>query len=303
MFKFAFALLLPVGLVACDDRPSEPEGLHHGYVVSAINLPTTSMEARTIGLDIDGDGRLDNQLGSVVAALGMFGNYNFDAETNALVQSGAILHLIDVQATGLDQAENVGLTVLHGIDSDGDASDNFNGLESFQRDPSRGEGLTTGAITEYHLETECGTAPIAVTLPGLDGAVVLPLVGARFDAWTTVDGQLEGKFGGGIPREHVQNTLLPLVHDGLSRAIARDCPDGVCVPESWGAELLVAFDANDDGTMTLDELRGNSLVQSLFSPDLDLYDRDRGYAGCGDEDGDDDALSIGAGFHAVRATF
>ena len=68
--------------------------------------------------------------------------------------------------------------------------------------------------------------------------------------------------------------------------------------------LLQLFDADDNGVMTLAELRTNSLTMSLLAPDVDLRDAGRDYEpGCEELDGTADALSVGAGFRAVRAAY
>ena len=57
--------------------------------------------------------------------------------------------------------------------------------------------------------------------------------------------------------------------------------------------MLGIFDDNpEDCAVTLDEFRANSLVQTLFRPDVDL-----------DGDGTNDALSIGVGITGAAATF
>jgi hypothetical protein len=56
---------------ALDDAPApvhpEPTGAHYHYVVNHIELPTTP--AALAGVDLDGDGIVDNNVGSGFAAL------------------------------------------------------------------------------------------------------------------------------------------------------------------------------------------------------------------------------------------
>ena len=53
------------------------------------------------------------------------------------------------------------------------------------------------------------------------------------------------------------------------------------------------FDANQDGVITEEELRGNAIIQSLLAPDLDLLE----------DDGVPESISLGVGFACVGATF
>ena len=65
------AALLPMTLAACggDDGESQPtpEGEHYHYVTNKAFVPTTNMQAREYGLDLNKDGTVDNQLGSVAS--------------------------------------------------------------------------------------------------------------------------------------------------------------------------------------------------------------------------------------------
>ncbi len=77
-----------------------------------------------------------------------------------------------------------------------------------------------------------------------------------------------------------------LVQADITAAITRDCTSSGCASGSLGQSLLDTFDADHDGTVTVTEVRTNSLVEPFFALDLDL-----------DGDGTKDALS--AGIHSV----
>jgi hypothetical protein len=77
-------------------------------------------------------------------------------------------------------------------------------------------------------------------------------------------------------------------------AIARDCPlqtppNCGCAAASEGNTWLNLFDANDDCMVSIAEIQGNALVQSLLAPDVMI-------------DGQN-ALSLGMRVTAVRAAF
>ncbi len=278
-------------------------GERHQYVVDTLDLPETPMASQALGLDLDGDsqGRPDNLLGSILATISIQQDgYSLDGEAKLLIDAGEILHLIEVQTVSLDDAEGVGVFIAHGVDMDGDPTDNFLGTEPFARDPRRGDGLLSGRIEGRHLSVELGSAPVAVTFPGLDEPFVLELRGARIEAEITPD-TIQGRIGGAIPVEEVDTLLIPAFYEGLSRVVARDCPAGTCVNASFGELLMSVFDHDEDGTFTIEEFREDDLTISLLSPDVDLIDS-AGQAArrC---DGVKDGLSVGLGFHAVRASF
>jgi hypothetical protein len=61
--------------------------------------------------------------------------------------------------------------------------------------------------------------------------------------------------------------------------------------------MQALFDTNDDLVISADELRDNSLMQSLLAPDLDLF-KGNGKPG---QNGKPDSLSLGIAFDAVHA--
>ena len=76
-------------------------------------------------------------------------------------------------------------------------------------------------------------------------------------------------------------------------AIQRDCPGGVCEPDSSGEVISAVFDADGDGVVTLLEIKENTLIQSLISPDVDLLG----------DDGIKESVSIGVGIHCRKQNF
>jgi len=282
------------------DVPIDPAGAVHTYVVDHVDLPRRADEATKYGLSLDCDPRgvPDNALGQVLAAVFSLADVDVGAEVATLIDSGRLLHLLQVQATGLDSADGVGVTLLHGLDLDGDPTDNFNGTESFAVDASRGRGTTSGSIVDHQLVAAHGDLPLAIALPEVDEPFVLHLFGARIEASIAGD-RLEGRIGGAVGSAEVDNVLIPIWTRGLSLAVARDCRDGTCTSGSFGELLLEAFDRDHDGAVSERELRESELVAVLLAPDVDLLDANGALAP--GRDGVPDGLSFGVGFTAVPA--
>lgn len=282
--------------------PVDPDGEHHRYVVDSLTFPQSAALSSQLGIDLDCDpqGRPDNALGQLISSITLSADYDLDYEAGLLIDAGEILHLIDVQAVALDDVDGVGLTVLHGIDGDGDPSDNFSGTEDFAIDASRGSGELTGSVVDGQLHVAVGTIPLAVTFPGLGEPFVIDLVGARIIADITPRG-ITGRIAGAVHEDDIDTVLLPIFLEGLGRIVNRDCVEGPCDDDSFGSLLLEVFDADGDGSITLDELRDNSITSSLLHPDVDLFDADGSYAPRVDDE--KDGLSIGLGFTAVPAVF
>lgn len=85
---------------ACGDNADlEVRGAHQTYVVSRQSIPVTNTEARELGMDINGDGTVDNQTGMVLST---FHSYGLDTQefTDRLIDRGSLIQLIDVQIPG-----------------------------------------------------------------------------------------------------------------------------------------------------------------------------------------------------------
>lgn len=311
--KPLLAAILAAGLAACaaddaglsdpcdpDPEVIEPRGLHSHYVVDFIDIPNDSEEVQALGLDLDGDDRVDNQLGSVLAAvLGLLPEYDLDAEAAALIDDGTITHLFDLQAVDLVNALDVGLEVLHGRDLDGDTADNFSGAEPFGLDLTRGSGELVGVVESGRIDAARGEVPVAFTFPGLGEAFVVPLAHARIVATVDEDG-MSGVITGGMSQQVIDEVFVPALHRGFDNIIRRDCDETSCSSE-FAQLLLDVFDQTDppDRQLDLEELRNNSLLRVLLETDVDLENEAGSYAPhCDDED---DHLSVGLGFTAVPA--
>jgi len=81
-------LALVTLVCACASKPVKT------YAVAALDLPQTTADATAFGVDLDGDGTVDNQLGVIFSALVS----THDATTHAadMIASGAIASTLDV---------------------------------------------------------------------------------------------------------------------------------------------------------------------------------------------------------------
>lgn len=283
----------------CPDLEVEPIDLaaeQHTFVISAIEIPREVDDAERLGFDLDGDGGIDNAAGRMLSLLD---NIGATANIEALVESGAILHLLSIQATSLESASDVGVTVAHGVDEDGDPTDNFSGLESFSIDDTKGRGTVSGHIEAGRLSARIGTLPIELTYPGVGAPVLLSVEFAHIEAEIS-DNEIRGRIGGAIVGSEVERVIKPILYDGLISLIEMDCADGVCVPDSRGEALTDLFDEDEDGFVSFLDFANAGVTNSFLFPDLDLFDEHGTLGAC---DREPDALSIGIGFTAVPAQF
>lgn len=272
------------------------------YVMDAIRVPESADQAVGVALDIDRDGRPDNALGGLLAALHSTADLAIASVQTELVESGRILQLVGIDAASLDDADGVPVVVSRGSDLDGDAADNFSGAEPFALDPLDGaDGQLVGMIAAGRLRAGPGTIPIQLAMFGVTPEVIaLRGVGGRLRTAASVDGLTLGRLCGALSDEEVDGTLLPAMAAAVDSLVRRDCPGGACTPDTQGEQLAALFDDNEDGTVPEEEFRDNSLIASTIgNPDLDLFDADGVFDP--NVDGIKDSLSLCLGFTAVPA--
>ncbi len=301
---------------SCYDAPDEcvnPQGSHYRYIVDSIHLPDSSVEARSIALDLDGDpqGRPDNQLGAIMPSLDSVSDYTLQTILSDGIDNGSIVLLIDVQATNLQSANGVGGRMLFGhnprpaacVDDElTDCRHHLDGNGSFDIDTTSfidaavagavSGGLFTGGPAHVALEIDLPElVPYPITLQG---------IGVRAQVTTGDDGRLEGIIAGGV----LVDEMVQVVFPALVELVARDCTGTAptcCAAGTLGETVLGLVDTDGDCTVSADELAANDLVQSLAAPDLDLLDADGAFNPRTDDVRE--TISLGASFTAVRADF
>jgi hypothetical protein len=299
-------LLTALPLVACssDDDGGPPEGDIHSYVVSEGSLPTSNQQAVEFGLDLNGDNVVDNQLGSVLAALVSQGFDVQDAIKDAIDQ-GDIILLMDLQTTSFSSASRSGLQV-HLSDKTSampapctDSADttcrkHLDGNGSFAiATGSPNNAAVTGKVVGGTFNGGPGNISIKIALGGPDG-VQLNLIGARAKASGMTEAGLDSVIvAGALPEEDLKTQVIPAIHSQLVPIITAECPmpqDADCgCPSGTARTILNLFDtAPKDCMVSVQEIADNTLIKSLLAPDVTI-------------DGQK-ALSLGIKVKATKAT-
>lgn len=308
------SVLIPMSFVACggSDGTPTPEGAHTHYIANKIFVPTSSTESREYGLDLNGDGTVDNQLGATLAALKSQGGFDIQATIDTAVNEGQIILLVDFQTKSFTSSAAAGIQVFLG-DKAQTTPTPCNG----SADTTCGKHLTGTASTAVAANSPTnaalagkivggtftggpGNLSLQIAL-GAGSPIQLDLIGARAKASgisdTTIGSGTSGGviFAGAISKSDIDTKVIPAIPPQLETTIMRDCnmltsPPGCgCTSGSTGATIISFFDANHDCMVTADELRNNSLVMSLLQPDVTI----NGVM----------ALSLGIKATAVGATF
>src|ERR1041385_3145225 len=92
-----------------------PELPIRNYVVDHITVPTSSTEATASGMDLDGDGDVDNKLGNVIATLKTL-NVDANAIVNRAIDRGDTILLARIGTTSFYQADIATLQTFAGAD-------------------------------------------------------------------------------------------------------------------------------------------------------------------------------------------
>jgi hypothetical protein len=306
--RLFLASALPAALVACgggDDGVDPPSGPVYTFVTDDVTVPANNSQAREIGLDLNDDGVIDNQLGMV---LGTLAGQGFDVQgaiDEAVVQ-GDIILLLQLQTPDFSSTSGAGLQVRLGENPQpaacSDPADittcgqHLDGNGSFSVSASSpANARVNGRIAGGVFTGGPGDLSLQIALGGAQ-AIQLDLIGARAKATGLSENGLgEVILAGALTQSDLDNKVIPAIHAQLGPLIDRDCT-GTAPPEPCGCEanstgktILGLFDTSPkDCTVSVEEIKTNSLIQSLLAPDVTINGTD--------------ALSIGIKVSAVKAT-
>ncbi|HEY5924394.1 MAG TPA: hypothetical protein VIV11_22105 [Kofleriaceae bacterium] len=232
---------LVFAVAGCASEPPDTinyTGETRRFAIDQINVARTNTEARAFGTDLNGDRTVDNQLGMVISTQSSFGNITDHGPD--MIASAAI-------------ASSVELVF------DDPVSDETVALRYFGNELDEPK-LVGGTFSNGTFETRSAGAA-AVSLPVFVDAdpVVLPLLHAR--AKLTPDGR--GGYEGWIYGAVVPELALEAAFAGVHQMI-----------EARPGDHLVFHRMIDttprDYMLTQEEFNKNSLIQSLFSPDVTI---------------------------------
>ena len=276
------------------------------FLVSAYVVPTSSTEAKEFGMDLDGDGTIDDKLGSIVSLFASQsdpGEYLLNAELAETLAAGEMLLVLRVYPDGEGpDNDQVWVQVLEGRVYD--ATPLFDGNDVVTLAPDADpENALCGARHDWRYEANPSRARFPLPLDLARGGFFwMDMNRLMITGEVDAAGWPDITVGGGLSREALEQEFYPWWADLLNARIAAD-------PEGGSATLgLDLFDDNceqsidgcdplpegcaEDGLVSVDELHCNALLNSAFSPDVDFFDLDPS----------NDLLSVGVRLSAVPVT-
>jgi hypothetical protein len=237
--------LMPI-LAGCSavEPPAPTSGQHLRLVLDDMTLPRSAADIAAAAINFTHDGRpYEDELGVWLEALAKGGSDDApdDASIRRMIGEGRVPSLIDVfDGGGLEPGDIVGV--------------------SYSGTPEAAASVLRASVTSDH-----GFATI-----GMQAASPTVLVPAFVDADPTpvqldyAELELEpdgvGAYGVRIQGMAEPDPLATAVCTGLIQMITADPSDH--------PELNTVIDTNQDGTISVDECRESSIIQSLTAPDV-----------------------------------
>ena len=232
--RAAIAAAILVGCTA-SEPPTPESGPYRRLVLDDMALPTSFVLADSLGIDLNGDGNVDNALGTALRTLFAQGDVRDDSSVRGLIGSGAVPSLIDVFGSG----DLVGVA--------------FHGTPTSDATVLRGTVDGAGGIDAELQETS-----LTLLLPALVDADPSPvqLDYAALELSPTGDGGYDVGLQGLAEDKPLKNAACV----GLIQMIEND-------PEDH-QEVLMLLDTNQDGKTSLAECVASSVVATLLYPDV-----------------------------------
>jgi hypothetical protein len=279
----------------------------HTYVVSRVAVPASLAEATAFGMDLDGDGQVDNQLGRLVAALSNLG-VDLQAVVSGGIDRGTPILLLNLRTSSFSSTGDARAEVRIGDPAsavpqpcagpdDVLCRRHLDGTGTFRiAAGSREDVALTGKISSGTFEGGPGAVSLEVSFGGL-ATVPLQLIGARTRATGLGEDKIDRAIiAGGLTVDRFDTHVIPAIREQINRLVRVSCP-GTTPPDcgcglgpSKSRALLIAFDGSPrDCSVSADEIRNNVAVRAVVGPDVTI--------------GSEPTLSAGLEIQAVSAQF
>lgn len=238
-----------------DEGGVTPTGPHYKYVVNKIGVPTGPGQSAQFGLDLNGDGSVDNKIGDTIAFLSNLANIQAAIDTGVL--NGKLILLADVQTPSFTSSDGTGIQFFLGDNPQPAACSNasdtvtctnakpsvcmgcgkhlsngtFSVAAASPRDPAIAGKITGGTFTG-------GPGTMTLLMSFGDAAPIrFDLVQARVKATgiaETTIGTVSGSsvtdgllVGGIVTQASMDSAVFPGLADQLTANIKKDCPAAV----------------------------------------------------------------------------
>jgi len=324
--------LIPLTFAACGGGTDSGDCTASGgtnkaqYVTNAVMVP---QQRSDYAIDLNGDGRVDNQLGNIIGALEGQMLHVQDGVNAATTDGTLIVLMTETSSDAAFQSDSCATAQVQVGQTQ--AMPDYSGSGHFTVDSGQQGGTFNGPIKLGKFSSAppaTTTHPIEVDikLPLVSGAdpVTLKVNGAHLQFTRGADGKITGgQLNGAIKNSDVQTQIIPNVAALLTKKIKDDSTPPNML-SSGDMQILSIFDnggkadaactagtcKNPDGTcatkgdnkIDICEVSTAGLIQNVLAPDVQMFDASGAYAPNKDNTMKD-SLSLGLAFTAVGATF
>lgn len=238
-------------LVACSGESNDVTGPFTGetrtFLVDAITVPRDASEASSIAADLDGNGSVENQLGTVTSVLTTTNDLTLDA--SQMIASGALASLVSIQADDPLNDDSVGVAYFGALDEPAVFAGGRLIDGAFVSNRTR-ETRVPGRAN-VHLPVFVNADPLVLALEGME-------IELTPDGAGGYDGIVRGGIREAVAREAAYLGLIEMFETEPTRHLV------------FGRGL----DRDHDDVITRAEV-DDSLIALLVKADIDLFDGDR----------------------------
>src|SRR5438270_676234 len=228
---FSLVSLIPLTFAACGGGTDSGDCTASGgtnkaqYVTNAVTVP---QQRSDYAIDLNGDGRVDNQLGNIIGALEGQMLHVQDGVNTAVTDGSLIVLLSESSTDAAFQSDscatatvNVGQSIVK------PATPDYSGMGHFSIDSTNPGGMFNGPIKAGKFSSAppaTTSSPVSVTikLPLVAGADPVKLVvdGAHLQFTRDASGKITGgQLNGAIKETAVQMDIIPNVAQLLSNKL------------------------------------------------------------------------------------
>lgn len=314
-------LLLSVGCGGSDATScdiTKVTGTSNKFATNSLLLPLSDSYA----IDIDGDGRKDNALKMLLSPLAAQ-NVDLQGGVNSAVAAGEAVLLADITASDLTTAACVKTTLNAAVKPANPPK--YNGTDTFTIDTKQTATPLAGSITGGTYTTtlpkdmgpkDADVPTITLQLAIAGGNLALKLMGAHVQGTVNANGIMSGQIHGVILQKDIDGSVIPAVADLVTAQIHKD-------PTGSSSKLIIqlfedmtnSISKNKCAAKAADccatnaptckilpeEVKASPVVGGLLAPDVGTHDASGAWKPA--KGNTKDAMSVGLGFTAVKASF
>jgi hypothetical protein len=247
------------------------------YLVNDVLLPTTSSQATSYAIDVDGDGFPDNNIGQVLTALSTQG-LDFQGSTDAAVASGSTVYLVGLRSTDAVFKNDPAAQATWCIGAPAATPPKFDGTDNPSCVDTSGNfvaALSGGSFTSPAPATAPNPVSVDITLPIGASNANLTVLNARLSFTINAGGNISvGQINGSIPHDEMLIVFSPAVATACNASIQSDPSAGL------STSCIAIFDTgctgspadSGDGLIEVCEVTENAIFHALLAPDVQVDD-------------------------------